>query len=79
MNKFSQLISDGDGQPSSMRFAFLYVVITVMTAWFILSIRKGDLIPIDWTQVATVVFAFLGKAAQARSENRLLQVAPLPG
>jgi len=44
MNKLMQLISDGDGAPSTMRFAVLLIIVPIMTVWTVLAERHecGD-------------------------------------
>lgn len=68
-NFLQQLISDGE-QPSTYRVAMLLVIAPVMIVWMVLSIKRGEFLPIDWQLVSLLATAFGGKVLQSFSENK---------
>lgn len=67
---FSQLISDGDGAPSTMRVATLFVVLAVVGTWAVISIRTNTFAPMNSEMVALVVGTLTAKAVQSHAENK---------
>jgi len=71
MKTILSFLGDGEGNMSSMRLALLYIVFSIMTAWWMISIRSNTMIPIDWSQLAALIAAFTAKTVQSRAENTL--------
>ncbi|MGA2178797.1 MAG: hypothetical protein ABSH15_04360 [Verrucomicrobiota bacterium] len=69
MNKLSQLISDGDGAPSTMRLAVLLIIVPIMTVWTVLSIKTGAMIDLDAKWLGLIAAALAAKTGQSFSEN----------
>ena len=69
MNKLFQLISDGDGAPSTMRFAVLLIIVPIMTVWTVLSIKAGQMIDLDVKWIGLIAAALAAKTGQSFSEN----------
>jgi hypothetical protein len=69
MNKIIQLISDGDGAPSTMRFAVLLIIVPIMTVWTVLSIKAGQMIDLDVKWIGLIAAALAAKTGQSFAEN----------
>lgn len=69
MNPLRQLISDGDGQLSTMRAINFIVVVPVMVVWTVLSIRQNTFIIPDAKIITLLATTIGGKALQSFSEN----------
>ena len=69
------LIAEGDGNPSTMRVATLFIVGVVMGVWAWTSIKAGAPQPLSTEQVGAVLGALGIKAWQRGKE----EVLPAPG
>jgi len=69
MNKLFQLISDGDGAPSTMRVAVLLIIVPIMTVWTVLSIKTGQMIDLDVKWLGLIAAALTAKMGQSFAEN----------
>ena len=69
MNKLFQLISDGDGAPSTMRVAVLLIIVPIMTVWTVLSIKAGQMIDLDVKWLGLIAAALAAKTGQSFAEN----------
>ena len=63
------LIAEGDGNPSTMRVATLFIVGVVMGVWAYTSVKAGALQPLSTEQVGAVLGALVTKAWQRGKEE----------
>ena len=77
MNKLTQLISDGDGQPSTMRLAVLLIIVPIMTVWTVLSIKTGAMIDLDAKWLGLIAAALAAKTGQSFAEAQGAPAVPL--
>ncbi len=64
------MVSEPNGQVSSMRVAFLFSVFVVGVVWCALSIRSGAMQEIPWTVVVALSAMAGGKLLQRFAEGR---------
>lgn len=77
MPKLLQLISDGDGAPSTMRVMSLLIVFPVMIVWTVLSIQQNQFVVMDSHLLTLVGLALGGKAVQSFAERETPPVSPI--
>lgn len=69
MNALLKLVSDGNGDPSTMRIAVLLIIAAVLGNWIFLTVHTGTSQPLDWEQVGLILGALSAKAVQSKIEN----------
>lgn len=66
---FTNLISNGDGNPSLMRVASLLVVVDTMAVWTYKCITATEWVPVDQSTAILVVGVLGAKAIQKHNEK----------
>jgi len=69
-NFFWKMFSDCSGNPSTMRFLSVYVVLTIMSVWAILCFIKQELIPLGYDNVLLIAGAMGIKTIQRGIEQK---------
>lgn len=69
MNALLKLVSDGNGDPSTMRIAVLLIIAAVLGNWIFLTVHTGTSQPLDWEQAGLILGALSVKAVQSKIEN----------
>ncbi len=78
MNKLSQLISDGDGVPSTMRVAVLLVLVAMLVCKVYMVIAHNEVFGFTDNDVKILVTVFGAKAAQSYVENKAPETPKTP-
>ena len=78
MNALSQLLSEGDGNPSTMRVATLLIVLVILGVESYAALRHGTSMQISLDEVALITAALGAKLWQRRVEGRDVPPPPLP-
>lgn len=69
MNWLSQLLSETDGNPSTMRFATMIIVLAVMANWTYLTIHTGQMQNLTPEQLGLLLGTLGIKAFQRKAEQ----------
>ena len=64
MHRAIEFLQDDNGTLSATRLAFLLTISIVITIWSIVSLEKGQLLPIDTSLLALITVLMAGKVAQ---------------
>jgi hypothetical protein len=65
----ASMLQEADGSLSTMRILACFVVAVVVLTWGIISVMKGEMQPLSWQDVVTVVGTLFAKAYQRGNES----------
>jgi hypothetical protein len=69
VGKLMQMLSEGDGQLSSMRVAMMLAMVMPLLVWTYLSLRTGTMVDMPGWVVTLQAAATAGKVAQKFAEK----------
>lgn len=69
MNLLLRLVSDGSGDPSTMRIAVLLIIAAVLGNWIYLTVHTGQSQALDWEQVGLILGSLAAKTVQSKIET----------
>ena len=71
LKKLVELISEDNGNLSSMRIIVFLIVITVLGNWTWYNISHGTLVGFDWEELSAIGIPLLFKAVQKKIEQNV--------
>lgn len=69
MKRLMEFLQEDNGNNSSMRLLAIFVTLTIIGTWAVISLCKMEVQHLDWTTVAAMVGTIFAKAYQRGNEN----------
>ena len=69
MRYLAQLLSDGDGNPSTMRVAIFFVLLALLIPNFVMALRNNAPMKVDLDTVFAILVSLGAKVAQKKYEG----------
>ena len=63
-----KILSEDNGNPSTMRYLTMFIVVVVLFNWTYITIKTGNLAGFDWQEIGLIIGPLVAKAYQKGKE-----------